>query len=70
MKNLLKAALALITPVLAAVAQAHPHHSTEVADHIHFSIASIALVAFLLVGYWLVSSYLRNKSERHDHDEH
>lgn len=64
MKNVVTVVIALITLAGVGLAQAHPHHSGEVADHIHFSIASFALVAFVLVGYLVLSRYLRGGSEK------
>ncbi|MBU2887361.1 hypothetical protein KO507_16465 [Gilvimarinus agarilyticus] len=69
MNTVIKIAAGLMTLLVTCVAQAHPHHSSDVSDHIHFSIASFALVAFLLVGYWVVSRYLRGMGERRDRED-
>ncbi|UTF60385.1 hypothetical protein [Gilvimarinus sp. DA14] len=63
MKKCYSVLMTLLVTVFSLMANAHPHHDEHTADHIHFSVGSFALVAFMLVGYWVVSRYLRGRND-------
>lgn len=62
MKTVLRILLSIVVLAASALANAHPHHDGHVSDHLHFSVGSFALVAFVLLAYWLVSRHLRGRS--------
>lgn len=64
MKKCYEVSVAFLAMVFSLFAQAHPHHGESGADHIHFSVGSFALVAFMLMGYWLLSRYLRDRNDQ------
>ncbi|WP_020209309.1 hypothetical protein [Gilvimarinus chinensis] len=65
MKKCYGLAMSILLAGFSLLAQAHPHHAEHASDHIHFSVASFSLVAFMLVGYWVFSRYLRGR----DHEQ-
>ncbi len=65
MKILMKFASLCSLALFSLLAQAHPHHSEHAASsHIHFSVGSFALIAFVLVGYFVFSRYSRTKKDK------
>ncbi|MCP8898238.1 hypothetical protein [Gilvimarinus xylanilyticus] len=66
MKMLMKFTSLCTLALFSLFAQAHPHHSEHAASsHIHFSVGSFALVAFVLLAFWFGSRYFRSRERKH-----